>query len=490
MEDGLPKRSDYRRFKVRHQDGQDDFASMEEVLTRRFRRYLDERDEGARAGKRFSYPPNLLLDRRRQGPARGGGAGARGAGAGGHRGASAGQAVRGGVPARRARSGADPPRLARRSTCSSRYATRPTGSRSPTTASCGRSDRPRRSSTTSPVSVRSAHPAAQGVRLGEGAAGADRRGFPWRCPGCRTRCAATCTPRCTASPCRAVARHRSPLRATYHHLRSDPPPTNEFPTGLDVTIITGMSGAGRSTAADVLEDLGFFVIDNLPPALIPKVVELARGGTPLHRYGFGVDVRSGSFVARPRAGTRRAARARRPDPGGVPRRLGRRAGPTLRGDPSTASSGRRRTGARRHPEGAGAPRGVEGAGRPRGRHQSNLNVPRLRDRLHDLFADDAVRGHAADERRVVRLQARHPGRRRPGVRLPVPARIRTGSTNCARSTAATREFGTTCSGSRRVRRSSTSSSGCSRSCCRRTSTRARRTCRSASDAPAAVTAAS
>jgi excinuclease ABC subunit C len=34
---------------------------MEEVLTRRFRRYLDERDQGARAGKRFAYPPNLLL---------------------------------------------------------------------------------------------------------------------------------------------------------------------------------------------------------------------------------------------------------------------------------------------------------------------------------------------------------------------------------------------------------------------------------------------
>jgi excinuclease ABC subunit C len=61
MEDGLPKRSDYRRFKIKHLDGQDDFASMEEVLTRRFRRYLDERDEGARAGKRFSYPPNLLV---------------------------------------------------------------------------------------------------------------------------------------------------------------------------------------------------------------------------------------------------------------------------------------------------------------------------------------------------------------------------------------------------------------------------------------------
>jgi excinuclease ABC subunit C len=61
MEDGLAKRGDYRRFKVRHQEGQDDFAAMEEVLTRRFRRYLEERDEGARAGKRFSYPPNLLL---------------------------------------------------------------------------------------------------------------------------------------------------------------------------------------------------------------------------------------------------------------------------------------------------------------------------------------------------------------------------------------------------------------------------------------------
>ncbi|MET0627440.1 MAG: excinuclease ABC subunit UvrC [Acidimicrobiia bacterium] len=61
MEDGLPKRSDYRRFKMRDQVGQDDFASMEEALTRRFRRYLVEREDGARTGKRFAYPPNLLL---------------------------------------------------------------------------------------------------------------------------------------------------------------------------------------------------------------------------------------------------------------------------------------------------------------------------------------------------------------------------------------------------------------------------------------------
>jgi UPF0042 nucleotide-binding protein len=40
-------------------------------------------------------------------------------------------------------------------------------------------------------------------------------------------------------------------------------------------VITGLSGAGRSQAANILEDLGWFVIDNLPPALIPKVSELA-----------------------------------------------------------------------------------------------------------------------------------------------------------------------------------------------------------------------
>jgi excinuclease ABC subunit C len=61
MEDGIAKRSDYRRFKVKSLEGQDDFGAMEEVLTRRFRNYLRERDEGAQSGKRFSYPPNLLL---------------------------------------------------------------------------------------------------------------------------------------------------------------------------------------------------------------------------------------------------------------------------------------------------------------------------------------------------------------------------------------------------------------------------------------------
>lgn len=45
----------------------------------------------------------------------------------------------------------------------------------------------------------------------------------------------------------------------------------------DVVVITGMSGAGRTQAGNSLEDLGWFVIDNLPPTFIPKVAELAQG---------------------------------------------------------------------------------------------------------------------------------------------------------------------------------------------------------------------
>ncbi|NBP54364.1 MAG: hypothetical protein EBU67_08775, partial [Actinobacteria bacterium] len=44
----------------------------------------------------------------------------------------------------------------------------------------------------------------------------------------------------------------------------------------DVLVITGLSGAGRSQAADDLEDLGWFVVDNLPTALVAQVVEMAR----------------------------------------------------------------------------------------------------------------------------------------------------------------------------------------------------------------------
>lgn len=63
-----------------------------------------------------------------------------------------------------------------------------------------------------------------------------------------------------------------------------------------LVVITGMTGAGRSTAAKELEDLGFFVVDNLPPSLLPDVVRLVdESHGPAQPVAVVVDVRSGSF---------------------------------------------------------------------------------------------------------------------------------------------------------------------------------------------------
>jgi len=61
FEDGLPKKSEYRRFKVRTIEGQDDFAAMEEVLRRRFKAYLIDRDLPVADRGKFAYPPSLIV---------------------------------------------------------------------------------------------------------------------------------------------------------------------------------------------------------------------------------------------------------------------------------------------------------------------------------------------------------------------------------------------------------------------------------------------
>ena len=65
---------------------------------------------------------------------------------------------------------------------------------------------------------------------------------------------------------------------------------------LHVAIVTGMSGAGRTEAAKVLEDLGYFVIDNLPPTLLSKVIELAaRPASGFETLALVADVRGREF---------------------------------------------------------------------------------------------------------------------------------------------------------------------------------------------------
>lgn len=67
--------------------------------------------------------------------------------------------------------------------------------------------------------------------------------------------------------------------------------------GLDIVIITGMSGSGKSVAIRALEDSHFFCIDNLPAVLIPKFIELCHGNRgDIGRVALGVDLRGGQFL--------------------------------------------------------------------------------------------------------------------------------------------------------------------------------------------------
>lgn len=67
--------------------------------------------------------------------------------------------------------------------------------------------------------------------------------------------------------------------------------------GVEVAVVTGLSGAGRSTAAKCLEDLGWFVVDNLPPELISTMVELgAKARGAVTKVAVVMDVRSRAFT--------------------------------------------------------------------------------------------------------------------------------------------------------------------------------------------------
>lgn len=65
---------------------------------------------------------------------------------------------------------------------------------------------------------------------------------------------------------------------------------------MRLIIVTGMSGAGKTQAIKYLEDLGYFCVDNLPPALMPKMAELCmQSEGKLNRLALGIDIRGGQF---------------------------------------------------------------------------------------------------------------------------------------------------------------------------------------------------
>ena len=232
--------------------------------------------------------------------------------------------------------------------------------------------------------------------------------------------------------------------------------TTADPT-LDVTIITGMSGAGRSEAAHVLEDLGFFVIDNLPPMLIGKVAELARGHETPTRYALVVDVRSGDFLHDLSAAVDELHRQ------GVTTRI-------LYLDANDEVLVRRYEESRRRHPMSDTDRVSDGIQRERTLLEplvaeadlrvdtSTLNVHELRDRFASCSRSrvPSRRCRSMSSRSVTST-----GCRSTSISCSTAAscRTRTGSTSCARSPGSTRPCATTCSRSAARVSSSTSSIG-------------------------------
>ena len=185
-------------------------------------------------------------------------------------------------------------------------------------------------------------------------------------------------------------------------------------------IITGLSGAGRSTAAKALEDLDWFVADNLPADLLPTMADLARrasGAVP--RLAAVVDIRSRAFSSDLKSAINDLnARGVRPY--------------VVFLEASDETLVRRFDSVSRpHPLQEGA-RVVDGIAAERELLQgmraeadlvldtSALNVHELRSRMRAAFATEADTG-AARQRGVVRVQVRPAGGRGHGGGLPVPA---------------------------------------------------------------------
>ena len=61
---------------------------------------------------------------------------------------------------------------------------------------------------------------------------------------------------------------------------------------MDLVIVTGMSGAGKSTAANALEDIGYYCIDNIPPALIKAMAEFSSTNSEISKFAIVTDIRS------------------------------------------------------------------------------------------------------------------------------------------------------------------------------------------------------
>ena len=67
---------------------------------------------------------------------------------------------------------------------------------------------------------------------------------------------------------------------------------------MQLLIVTGMSGSGKSCVMDVMEDIGYYCIDNIPPNLIPRFIDLCnKSESAMERVAVAVDIRTGDMFA-------------------------------------------------------------------------------------------------------------------------------------------------------------------------------------------------
>ncbi len=321
FEDGLARKTEYRRFAVRGSHGADDTAWIHEVVHRRFSRYLEERirsgdDEPDGVGDRSRDRPATQVRLSAQPRGR------RRRGASGRRGGSR----RWTISASSTSRCAGWPSGWRRSGCRARpIRSSCRAPRGPLPAAAG----PRRGapvrdhlSPAEAVAVDGASILDEVPGLGESrrkallahfgslkrlrAASVDEHR---RCAGNRTanrrggRRGAACRGRYRGAGSQPGDRGNSRRRRRAVRLRQrwwgmTVREGDDEPHGIEVVLVTGLSGAGRSTAAKCLEDLGWFVVDNLPPELISTMVALgSRSQGAVTRIAVVVDVRSRAFSA-------------------------------------------------------------------------------------------------------------------------------------------------------------------------------------------------
>ena len=304
FEDGLARKSEYRRFAVKGLDGTDDISAIHEVILRRFRRYLAEREKTGELDtlgdpeaaeppdvsgqKKFAYPPNLVVVD--GGPLQAAAAARALAELGIDDVAVCGLAKRleeVWLP------GEEFPVILPRSSEGLYLLQRVRDEAHRFAIAYHRQKRGKAATASALDDVPGLGPARRGALIKHFGSVRKLRAASFEeiaaVPGIGPKLAATIAAALGSDHAVLPGGTTPPVPPRRISMRTSDDQT-------DIVIITGLSGAGRSTAAKALEDLGWYVVDNLPPSLLPTMADLAaRTNGAVSRMAAVIDFRSRAF---------------------------------------------------------------------------------------------------------------------------------------------------------------------------------------------------